>query len=153
MDELDRRLIIELLDNTRQSNNALSIKLGVSEKTVRRRIGQMTESGTITWTIIPDPAKLGYSVRVFVALEIELSSIDTIIQSLNECPNIDFIALCTGQMDILLGAWFSTSDEMTDFVKNYLGRIPGIRRSQTSVALEVKAKKTANIVFLKKATN
>ena len=150
MDELDNRLIIELSHNARQSNTELSLKLGVSEKTVRRRINQLIESGTISWVIIPDPTKLGYRVRAFVALEVELGSIDNVIQSLTECSNVDFVALCTGQMDILLGAWFRSSDEMMDFVKNHLGKIPGIRKSQTSVALEVKMKKAINMAFLRK---
>jgi len=150
MDNLDRRLILELVENAQQSNAELSLKLGVSEKTIRRRISHLMENGIITRAVIPDPAKLGYTVRVFVALEVELSSIDKVTESLISCTNVDFVALCTGHTDILLGAWFSSSEEMQHFVKNYLARIPGIRKSETSVALDVKVNRSANIASLRK---
>lgn len=152
MDKLDHRLIAELVANGRQSNTELSLKLGISEKTVRRRISHLVEQGIITWAVIPDPAKLGYNIRVFIALEVELCSLEKVIQSLVNCGNVDFVALCTGQFDLLLGAWFSSSDGMIDFVKNYLAAIPGIRKSQTSVALEVKASNPTKMAYLQKET-
>jgi DNA-binding Lrp family transcriptional regulator len=150
MDDLDRRLILELVENAEQSNADLSLKLSVSEKTIRRRMSHLLEKGMLTRAFIPDLAKLGYTVRVFVALEVELSSIDKAIESLIGCTNVDFVALCTGHTDILLGAWFSSSEEMQYFVKNYLAKIPGIRKSETSVALDVKINRSANIASFQK---
>lgn len=150
VDGLDLRLITELLHNPRLSNTELSDKLAVSEKTVRRRVSRLVDSGTIKWAVIPDPKKLGYNVRAFVALEVELGGLDKVIQSLSGCKNIDFVAICTGRVDILLGAWFKSSDEMLDFVKNHLGQIPGIRKSETSVTLEVKSFNNAKLALLEK---
>jgi DNA-binding Lrp family transcriptional regulator len=93
---------------------------------------------------MPDFKKLGFAVRVFIGLEVDIPHIDKITQSLSNHPNIDFIALCTGSFDILFGAWFASSDAMADFVKSYLSQIEGIRKSQTHMALEVSAGKMAN---------
>jgi len=150
MDDLDRRLVLELVENAQQNSADLSLKLSVSEKTVRRRIGHLIEKGVLTRAFVPDLAKLGYTVRVFVALEVELSSIDNAIGSLTGCTNVDFVDLCTGHTDILLGAWFSSAEEMQYFVKNYLAKIHGIRKSETSVALDVKINKLANIASFQK---
>ena len=153
MDKLDNRLILELAADARQSNVELSHKLGVSEKTVRRRIDFLVEKGIISWAIIPDPTKLGYKVRVFIWLEAELSRFDMIVESLSNCPNVDFVALCTGPFDILFGAWFTSSERMADFIKNYLSRIPGVRKSQTYIALDVKVGKIANMAYLHEDTD
>lgn len=145
MDELDLRLIKELLDIAEQNNSELSVKLGVSEKTIRRRISHLIDNGIISRVVVPDPSKMGYDVRVFIALEIELANLDDIIQSITSYANVDFVALCAGQIDILLGAWFHSSKEMVNFVKDYLAKIPGIRKTQTIIVLDIKQNKSAPI--------
>ena len=145
MDELDYKLIKELLRNADISNTELSSKLSVSEKTVRRRIKYLIDQGTINRVITIDPVKLGYDVRAFIILEVELNSLDSVISSLRDFSNIDFVSTCTGQIDILLGAWFRTSREMADFVKSRLSKIAGIRRTQTIVVLDTKQNKAAPI--------
>ena len=149
MDRLDNKLIGELANDARQSNIDLSRKLGVSEKTVRRRIARLVEQGIINWSVIPDPAKLGYSVRAFILLEVEAPHVDDITQSLANCSNVDFVALCTGPFDILFGAWFESSASMAKFLKDYLPKITGVRKSQTHVALQVTTGKIANIAALR----
>jgi len=149
MDKLDSKLIGELANDARQSSIDLSRKLGVSEKTVRRRIARLVEQGIIRWSVVPDPAKLGYSVRAFILLEVEAPHVDDITQALASCSNVDFVALCTGPFDILFGAWFESSASMAKFLKDYLPKITGVRKSQTHVALQVTAGKIANIATLR----
>ena len=145
---MDSKLIGELANNARQSNIDLSRKMGVSEKTVRRRITRLVQQGIINWSVIPDPAKLGYSVRAFILLEVEAPHVDDITRSLASCSNVDFVALCTGPFDILFGAWFESSAGMAKFLKDYLPKITGVRKSQTHVALQVTTGKIANIAAL-----
>jgi len=150
MDKLDARLMSELAKDPRQSNIELARELGVSEKTVRRRITNLVEQRIISWAVVPDFKKLGYGVRVFIGLEVDIPHIDKITLSLANHPNVDFIALCTGSFDILFGAWFTSSDSMADFVKSYLSQITGIRKSQTHVALEVSAGRMEGMRFLQR---
>lgn len=138
MDELDRRLITELTKDARQSSAELSRKLGVSETTVRRRIQHLEKQGIITFTAILNPSKLGYSIIAIIALEVDLGSIDKISESLSLAPNVRYVSLCTGNHDIFIGTWFHSSRELTEFVKDYLAKVPGIRKSETFVILDVK---------------
>ncbi len=149
MDGLDKRLIAELAVDARRSNIDLSRKLGVSEKTVRRRINRLLEQCVINWSVVPDPAKLGYTVRAFILLEVEAPHVDDITRALASCSNVDFVALCTGPFDILFGAWFISSASMAKFLKDYLPKIEGVRKSQTHVALQVTTGKVANLAALK----
>ena len=138
MDELDRRLIAELAKNARQTSAELARKLDISETTVRRRIQHLEEQGVITCTVILDPGKLGYTIIAMIALEVDLGSIDQISESLALYPNVRYVSLCTGNHDIFIGAWFHSSAELTKFVKDYLAKVPGIRKSETFVILDVK---------------
>lgn len=138
MDELDLRLISELTKDARQSSAELSRKLNVSETTIRRRIQHLEAQGIITFTAILDPAKLGYSIVAIIALEVELGKIDEVAGSLASCPNVRYVSLCTGNHDLFIGTWFHSSGELTQFVKDYLAGVPGIRKSETFVILDVK---------------
>ncbi len=153
MDDLDRRLIAELAKNARQSSMELSRKLGVSETTIRRRIQHLQEHGVITFTVIPDPTKLGYSIIAILALEVDLGSIDKVSESLALCPNVRYVSLCTGNHDLFIGAWFHSSGELTKFVKDYLANIPGIRKSETFVILDVRKDEVGWLRNLEQADN
>ncbi len=138
IDELDQRLIRELALNSRQASAELSRKLGVSDTTVRRRIERLQERKIITCTVVPDAAQLGYTVIAIIALQVDLGSIDEVAQSLVDCPNVHYVADCTGSHDMFIGAWFHSSRELRDFVKDRLAKMPGIRKSETFVMLDVK---------------
>ena len=138
MDELDSRLISELARDARQSSLELSGRMGVSETTVRRRIQHLQDTGTITFTIVLNPAKLGYNISAIIALEADLARLDGISESLSACPNVHYVSLCTGNHDIFIGVWFHSSGELTQFIKDYLAKIPGIRKSETFVILDVR---------------
>jgi Lrp/AsnC family transcriptional regulator for asnA, asnC and gidA len=138
MDKLDLSLIDELTRDARQSSAELARKLKVSETTIRRRIQHLEERDVIAFTTVLNPSKLGYSIIAIIALEVELGQIDKISESLASCPNVRYVSLCTGNHDIFVGAWFHSSSELTQFVKDYLAGVPGIRKSETFVILDVK---------------
>jgi Lrp/AsnC family transcriptional regulator for asnA, asnC and gidA len=137
MDELDRRLMIELAKDGRRSSAELSSKLNVSATTIRRRIRQLQDRRIVTFAAIPDPLKLGYSLTAIIALEVNLNKIDQVAESLATCENVRYISLCTGNHDIFVGAWFRSSLELKQFVKDYIGDLPGIRKTETFVVLDV----------------
>lgn len=131
-------MIAELAKDARQSSAELSRKLKVSETTVRRRIQHLEKDGIITFTATLNPSKLGYSIIAIIALEVELGKIDKVSESLANCPSVRYVSLCTGNHDLFIGTWFHSSSELTKFVKDYLAGVPGIRKSETFVILDVK---------------
>jgi Lrp/AsnC family transcriptional regulator for asnA, asnC and gidA len=137
MDELDRRLMMELANDSRQSSAELSSKLDVSATTVRRRIRRLQKRGIVTFATIADPLKLGYSLTAIIALEVDLNKIDEVAKSLATCENVRYVSLCTGNHDIFVGAWFRSSTELKQFVKDYIGDLAGIRKTETFIVLDV----------------
>ena len=137
VDELDRRLMIELARDARLSSAALSAKLNVSATTIRRRIRQLQDRRMVTFAAIPDPLQMGYGLSAIVALEVDLNKIDGVAKSLANCENVRYVSLCTGNHDIFVGAWFRSSAELKQFVKDYIGDLPGIRKTETFIVLDV----------------
>jgi Lrp/AsnC family transcriptional regulator for asnA, asnC and gidA len=138
VNDFNTRLIAELSQDARQSSAELARKLNVSETTVRRRIERLEKDGIVKFKITVDPAKLGYNITAIVAIEVELGKIDGVSDALASHPNVRYVCLCTGNHDIFVGAWFRSSMELTDFIKNYLAKIHGLRKSETFIILDVK---------------
>jgi DNA-binding Lrp family transcriptional regulator len=66
MKPVERRLLSELLKNSRRSDRELAKVLGVSQPTVSRMIKRLEEQGIIKeYTIVPDFDKLGYAIMGF----------------------------------------------------------------------------------------
>lgn len=61
--ELPKKLLIELLRNSKESDRKLAKKLGVSQPTITRTRSKIEHEGLIrSYTIIPDWRKLGFEI-------------------------------------------------------------------------------------------
>jgi len=63
MRDIERRLVSELMINSRRSDRQLAKALGVSQPTVTRTLNKLEKEGVIKeYTMIPDFTKLGYTL-------------------------------------------------------------------------------------------
>ena len=63
MKRIDRKLLSELLKDSKRSDRELAKVLGVSQPTITRRRSRLVEEGIIQeFTVIPDFARLGYEI-------------------------------------------------------------------------------------------
>jgi Lrp/AsnC family transcriptional regulator for asnA, asnC and gidA len=136
MDDLDRRLVIELEKNPRQSNRTLAKNLGVSEATIRKKIDNLTSSGTIMLTAIPDLKRLGFPVRAFILLRVDHAKLNEICEKIRESTKFWYVCCCVGYADIFTRGEFSSLAEIADFIKHDLSKIHGIQHIETLVEYE-----------------
>ena len=103
LDRYDKRLIVELDSNSRQSFAVLSRKLGIPEETVRYRINSLIERGVIAglFTVI-DAGQLGNGYyKILLKLHnVDNSRVDQIIKYLVEYPAVNWIAQFDAHFDI-----------------------------------------------------
>jgi len=137
IDDLDRRIIAELAGDARIKSTALSQKLGVSDTTIRHRITRLEKQGVISPTITVNASKLGFSIIALIALQVDLGSIDFVAGELSRHPNVGYVAECTGLHDMFVGVWLHSPNELTQFVKEILSKLSGIRKSETYMILKV----------------
>lgn len=75
--DLPKKLLIELLRNSKESDRKLAKKLGVSQPTITRTRSKIEREGLIrSYTVIPDWRKLGFEIFVltFVKMHPEVVS-------------------------------------------------------------------------------
>jgi len=128
----DRTIIRLLQRNARISYAELSRATGIPESTVRRRMERLHQRGIIEFAMLAEPSKLGYDLRAFVGLRVDLSQLDQITEALRGMPEVAFAGLLTGSYDIVLQIIVRSQDALVDFAQR-LAAIPGVRSTETFI--------------------
>ncbi len=136
-DSIDRRLIQLLQENAHQSSEALAKRLGVSSSTIRRRIKTLIQKEIIRIVARPDPAKIGYAIVAISAFDIEHDKLQPVLETLNNIPDIHWLAAISGRFDAIAEIWATSTDELFKQLDD-IGKIEGIKNIETFICLYVR---------------
>jgi Lrp/AsnC family transcriptional regulator for asnA, asnC and gidA len=131
IDELSINIVKIMQENALVTNADLAARLHVSEATVRRRIKNLLDTNVMQIKAVADPFKLGYEFIVIVGLWVEKGCLRKAEEYLCALPEARFVGLTMGSYDIMLEAWFHSTEEMTRFMTETLSSVPGISRSDS----------------------
>jgi Lrp/AsnC family transcriptional regulator for asnA, asnC and gidA len=128
---LDKDIIECLNRDARASSAEIARELNIAERTVRYRIQRLTDQNVIRPITVVNPSAFGYNLAVDIFCEVDLEYQNRTIEELLNLPQVTYVAISTGDQDIVLQAIFKNSDEVHDFVTRRLHQVPGIRRTRT----------------------
>ena len=135
LDDVDRKLLAELLVDARTSQRQLATKIGVAQGTVTNRLTRLTELGVIRgYHVDLDPKKIGWSMTVLIGLRIDKNSIMSVQDEIAGDARVSSVYDVTGEFDSMVVARVRDPDDLNDLTKNVLS-IEGIIRSSTHVVL------------------
>jgi Lrp/AsnC family transcriptional regulator for asnA, asnC and gidA len=138
MDELDKKIIGILQQDGRASNAKIARQLGVSEGTIRRRLKRLIEDEAIQVIALPDPSKLGYTTEAVVALQVDPGKIEDVASTLASASEVMNVSVTTGAFDLFAWVAVPSQDALHNFLIGVVGKIEGVRRSETFVTMSVK---------------
>lgn len=95
-DEIDRKLIGELIVDGRASYAALAPKVGLSQAAVRARVKRLLEEGVVTVSARVDPRSVGFGVFSFVFITTE-GPTRAVTRRLAEIDETVFVVCLTGR--------------------------------------------------------
>lgn len=131
LDEVDRTLIGLLQADARASYHELAAATGLSASTARRRVERLVESGAIKLVAVPSWMRLGLQLTAFIAISVELYRLRDVGARLSEMDEIVFVAMVTGDYDLIAEAVLPTNEDFVRFVTQRIAPIEGIRNIQT----------------------
>lgn len=131
MDELDRMLLGVLQTQGYQKSTALAGRLGLGERTIRRRISDMRSKGIIKIIAVPDPVLFGYRGWAKIGIKVEPKSLSDVACELVKHPSVYFVAQSLGTWDIMIAVHFDTIDRLTHFASSELTKVGGVLRTET----------------------
>jgi len=139
LDDMDIKLIKYLQKNGRLSHMELAKKLNVVEGTVRRRLKQLIDNGTVEIVAVPRMQDLGYGFLTMVGLQVRMSDLRTVADTLAANKNVCYMAFVTGRYDLLAIVLTRTAEEKE------ISALPSVLRTETFVNLEIiKGKRLMN---------
>jgi DNA-binding Lrp family transcriptional regulator len=138
MDNIDKKIVSELQNNGRISNNDLADKVGLSPSPCLRRLKRLEQDGVISgYTAIVNHAEIGWPISVFAMIRLERhdeATVQKFENSISELPMILECHLMAGSADYLLHIVGKSLSDYEGFIKSKLHKIPGIASIESHIA-------------------
>jgi Lrp/AsnC family transcriptional regulator for asnA, asnC and gidA len=137
LDNIDIKIATFLDQNGRASNREISRHLGISQTTVRDRLGRMFESGKLRIATLFDIEK----ITEFPVLDLAIIGIkqtgppDYTMQKLSKIPCVLFIASISGTYDIIVGVVTNSRKMLLKIITDEIQRIDSVFDTETFVVL------------------
>jgi len=136
IDEIDKRIVLNLAKRCGVSMRELSAMTGVSESTLRYRIKRLEKSGAILGCeAIVNPGRAGLAASI-TGIDVEPGALWEVVKELREMPEVLRVYLTTGDhtiMAVVLAEGF----EVLELVHKKMSSLPGVKRVCPSVVTEV----------------
>lgn len=136
MDETDVLIIEQLNEDGRRSFAAVARNLGLSEATVRNRYARLIRRGVIQVVVLADALALGL-VFAEVGIRVRGGTVSAAIAALEQVPEIDYIAVCTGSFDLLVEVVCADNRHMLKVLEDDIRTAPGVDTIETFTILDV----------------
>lgn len=135
MDEIDYKILGELLKDSRKSFREIARRVGVATGTVLARVKNMEEKGIIkNYTVLLDHEKLGYELTVVVEITVSKGKLLEVDREIAKKPNVCAVYDVTGLTDAIIVAKFKSRSELSKFTKSLLS-LPYVERTNTHLVL------------------
>jgi Lrp/AsnC family transcriptional regulator for asnA, asnC and gidA len=134
IDKFDLRIVNLLLEDGRMSASEIARRLGdISERAVRYRIERMVEEDVIRISAIVRPEAFGLGIKADLLMEVESDRISEVAQKMTEYENVSYVACSIGETDVSIQVVAKDTDEIYRFVTEVVRKVPGVRRTTTSI--------------------
>jgi Lrp/AsnC family transcriptional regulator for asnA, asnC and gidA len=138
MDAIDRQIIAALNEDGRAANAKIAKKVKVSEGTVRRRLKKLTSDKTIDIVTVQDPQKMGYQSEVLIGMQVEPNMLEEVASRMAEFKYTTLVSITTGTYDVFAWATLPNAESLGEFIRDHVGKTPGVQRTETFVSLGVR---------------
>jgi len=133
LDEWDLRLIQELEMHPRASITDLEKGLGMSRKPITKKLQTLMNNNIIRVCSVIDPLAFGFGVEAGILVRVEPGKIRSTASTLTIDKRVNHVAIITGSFALFFIAIFHDLAELSDFLRNDLGNIPGVISHETIV--------------------
>ena len=134
---LDLMLLREMALDATQTTTDLAKKLGRSRSTVQNRLQELLDRKIIRIVPVHNPVAAGNKMVVLIGLKVLPNQVRVVADEVASLPEVHNVIIFAGRYDIVMGAVFSDTDKLSDFLMNRLGTIQGVTAIETMVTLKM----------------
>jgi len=135
LDELDRKILRLLVEDSRRSFREIAKILGIAVGTAYNRIKKLEELDIIkAYTVLVDQSKIGYGLTAFILMQAEGQYLEEVEKEAAKLDAVSCVYDITGDFDIAIIARFKNSGELNTFIKSML-KNTHVKKTVTNVVL------------------
>ncbi len=147
LDSNDRRLLTILQKRGRISNAELADEINLSASACHRRVQRLEAEGYIKgYVALLDARKMGVPATIFVEITLNTQA-DEVLESFEKAvariPDVLECHLTADSADYILKVVAEDTEDFARIHRQYLTRLPGVAKMQSSFALRTVFKTTA----------
>jgi len=140
IDPLDGRLLLQLQQDSRQSNQLLADSVGMSTSACWRRVAALETSAVIVrYTALVDREKAGFAMSAILHVSLDRHDEQVVSQfvlRVQKRPEVLECFATTGDADFHLRVVVTDMAAYNRFLDEFMFRIPGVRHVRTNVILK-----------------
>jgi len=141
IDEIDRKIILELQEDARKQLKIIAKKLNLSEGTIKNRVTRLKSKGILKLEASVNPFALPNKISVLVGVNLKERDHEMKIKEIEKIPAVTAVWNATGRFDLFFEVMVDSLNSLNDilFRKN-LKEIGGISYTETFVTLSSNTK-------------
>ena len=140
IDNIDRKILIQLQKNNRIANVDLAENVGLSPPACLKRVKRIRSSGLISAEVaILSPELLGKRLHLIVTVEMERDRADiydNFSLAMNAAAEVTQCYQVTGESDFILILSVIDIEEFEGFVKRVIHQDPHVRKFRTFISIK-----------------
>ena len=135
IDDIDRKLLREILKDSKRSSRELAKAIGVSAATVINHVQRLESGGVIKdYSVRLDHERLGYELTVVTEIIVSKGKLLETDEEIAKIPHVCAVYDITGETDAMVVAKFKSRSDLSEFTKKLLS-MPYVERTNTHVVL------------------
>lgn len=132
LDEVDRRILAELVEQGRLSIRQLAERVHVSRANAYARVDRLLADGVISgFAAQVNPERAGLSTSAYVMLSIQQNAWREVAAALESLPYVEHFALVGGDFDVLALVRAPNNSELRHVVLEHIQDVPGVLSTRT----------------------
>ncbi|MBI4452098.1 Lrp/AsnC family transcriptional regulator [Candidatus Woesearchaeota archaeon] len=136
LEEIDRKILNVLVDDSRLSLRQIAAKIGVSVATVMHHIDKLEKESIVkNYTARLNYEKIGYDIEVIIEVRISKGRLLDVEKKIAVHPNVFAVYDVTGAFDAIILARFKTRRQMDNFLKK-IQTYEFVERTETKLVLQ-----------------
>ena len=137
VDDLDIAILKHLQRDGRKSFTDISKELGTAVGTIRNRVTKMVEDDTVRIIGRVNPYRVGFNSPATINVAVQPQKIEEAIKEISECPEVSYLALLTGEFNLVVDVMCRDGNHLTDFLVHRLPNVVGVINFQASIVLRI----------------
>lgn len=137
IDEIDKTILMFLIENTRMPFTEIAKKMNVSAGTIHVRVKKLEEAGIIKGTtLITDYDKMGYQFVAYLGLLLtKTNKIQSVLDELYKIPNVTVAHIVAGKYNVFCKIRARDTNHAKELIF-MIDQIEDVLRTESMISLE-----------------